>query len=414
MLHRRFSEESVRTALHDTRVVAVQGARQTGKTTLVKAIASECNARYITLDDLTQREVAIHDPKLFAEQATDKLLVIDEVQRSPALILAIKEVVDNNLRPGQFLLTGSRDLANDASLEDSLAGRVEIIDLFGLSMLERNLGNKLFLEAMFTKKPMDVLSEIKYSLARQDYLNLTLEGGYPEAIARSDKARRDKWFDNYTRQLLRKDVGEANQLRRAHILPKLLKYLASISGKPAVMANIARDISEPRSTIEEYVSLLESVFLIDKIPAWSSNATTRATKHPKLMFRDSGLLCRQLGVGKGFATDLASSMSGMAFETFIYGELSKLLSTGQEEYTVYQYRDSQKKEVDLVVQDGDGVLALIEVKLSSSVGVRDFQNMEFLRSKSSNIRNCFVIYTGQNGLAFSDHSYAVPAQALWA
>jgi len=414
MLLKRFAKETIRVALSDTRVVALQGARQTGKTTLAKAIASECDARYITLDNQAQREAAVHDPSHFAMQAPGKLLVIDEVQRVPALILAIKEIVDTDLRPGQFFLTGSRDLTSDTSIEDSLAGRVEIIDLFGLSLLERNSGLGTFLEVMRSISPMNILSNIEYPLSREDYLELALEGGYPEAIARKDKARRDKWFDNYSKQILSKDVGEENRLRRSYILPKLLKYAATISGKPAVLANIANDISEPRTTIDEYITLLERVFLLDRIPAWSTNATTRATKHPKMFFRDSGLLSRQLNVASGFTTDLTSSEAGPIFEAFVYSELRKLLSTSTEELTIYHYRDTQKKEVDFVVQDGDGGLTLIEAKLSSSVVMKDFKNMEYLRTKCSGIRNCLVIYTGQSPIAFSDYQFAIPAQALWA
>ena len=413
MLLKRTAEDHIEMALTDTRVVAIQGARQTGKTTLLNKFASTHNAKYVTLDDQAQREAAIHDPGSFVKQAPNKLLVIDEVQRAPALVLAIKEVVDMNRQPGQFLLTGSSDLTRGSSIEDSLAGRIEIIDLMGLSMIERNNGKGLFAQAISMPKPLDTLTSSKYTMYRQDYLALALEGGYPEAIARNDKARRDKWFDNYTKQLLRKDVGEENRLRRAHILPKLFKYLASVSGKPAISSNIAADIGEPRTTVEEYINILEAVFLVDRIPAWSNSATTRATKHPKLMFRDSGLLCRQLAAKIDLPTDMTSSISGGVFETFVYSELAKLTAVGSKDMTLYHYRDTQKKEVDFVFWHGDGALTLLEVKLSSAVTVSDFKNMEYLREKCKNVRNCFVIYTGLHAIAFSDHQFAIPAQAIW-
>ena len=413
MLLPRSIKDSIMIALKDTRVVAIQGARQTGKTTLAKIIATEHSARYITLDDKSQREAALNDPGTFARQTPGQLLVIDEVQRVPDLILAIKEAVDENTESGQFLLTGSSDLTSSIGIKDSLAGRVEIIDLYGLSLLERNQGSGVFLEAVTATNPIDAFADQNYCLSRQDYLELALEGGYPEAIARKDKTRRDKWFDNYTRQLLSKDVGETNNLRRVGILPKLFKYLASISGKPAVVANIAGDIKEPRSTIEGYINLLEQVFLIDRVPAWSSNATTRAIKHAKLMFRDSGLLCRQLNAREDLPTDLTSSIAGAAFETFVYSELEKLVVANKEDFGIYHYRDTLKREVDFVLQRMDGRLGLLEVKLSSSVSKADFKAMEGLRDKNGSASHCFIIYTGNKAIAFSDYQFAVPAQVLW-
>lgn len=413
MLLKRSAEEKVIIALKDTRIVAIQGARQTGKTTLARTIASKCNGEYITLDDKSQREAASIDPRTFVRQFPGQLLIIDEIQRVPELILAIKEVVDADTSPGQFLLTGSSDLTKSVGIEDSLAGRIELIDLYGLSMLERHQGAGIFLEALAAEKPMDILTRQNYSLTRQDYLALALEGGYPEALTRSDKTRRDIWFDNYIKQLLSKDTGEVNRLRRIGILPKLFKYLASISGKPAVLANIANDIQEPRSTIEEYINFLGLVFLIDKVPAWSSNITTRAIKHTKLMYRDSGLLCHQLNATDDMLTNLTSNIAGAAFEAFVYGELKKLAVANKEEPSIYHYRDAQKREVDFVVQFKNGRLCLLEIKLSSSVGIADFKAMENLRIKHNSQFNCFVIYTGEKAIAFGDHLFAVPAQALW-
>lgn len=409
----RLVEKDVRAALLDTRIVAIQGARQTGKSTLARKIASEQKALYITLDDQVQREAAVNDVTAFVRQSAGSLLVIDEVQRVPGLALAIKEVVDTDSRPGQFLLTGSRDLTQGNTIEDSLAGRIEVIDLCGLSMLERTRGHNTFLDALFAKDPMRTFFEQSYHLGRQEYLELALEGGYPEAIARTEKARRDRWFDSYIRQLLSKDVGGENRLRRASILPKLVKYLASANGKPAVVANMARDLQEPRTTLEEYIGILESVFLIDRVQAWSSNATSRATKHPRLMFRDCGLLARQLNAPSTIISDLTSPVAGLVFEAFVYGELQKMLLAQSGIFETYHYRDTLKREVDIVISDGDGRLALIEVKLSTTVTASDFKTMRTLQETHREVANCLVVYTGKRAVTFGEHLFAVPAQALW-
>ncbi|MDR2197658.1 MAG: ATP-binding protein [Coriobacteriales bacterium] len=413
MLLPRLVEESVKKALRDTRVVALQGARQTGKSTLARKIAAEQDALYITLDDQVQREAAKNDPAAFVRQSAGSLLVIDEVQRVAGLALAIKDVVDRDNRPGQFLLTGSRDLSHGDTIEDSLAGRIEIVELGGLSMLERNQGQSVFLDALFTKDPMSMLSRQGYHLTRQEYLELALEGGYPEAIARKEKARRDKWFDSYVRQLLSKDVGKENNLRRASILPRVVRYLASISGKPAVVSNMAGDLQEPRMTLEAYLGLLESVFLIARIPAWSPNATSRATKHHKLMFRDSGLLARQLNAPNNVSSDLKSGIAGAIFETFVLSELQKMTLAHTETLDIYHYRDSLKREVDIVIQNGDGQVALVEVKLSTTVNASDFKVMEALRGANDAVVNSILVYTGNNIVTFGNNLLAVPAQALW-
>ncbi|MDR1185746.1 MAG: ATP-binding protein [Coriobacteriales bacterium] len=409
----RLAEEAVKTALLDTRVVAIQGARQTGKSTLARKIAFERGAPYITFDDQIQREAAVNDVAAFVRQSASSLFVVDEVQRVPGLALAIKEVVDCDNRPGQFLLTGSRDLTQGDTIEDSLAGRIEIIDLCGLSMRERTRNHGVFFDALFADDPMNVLFGQSGHLDRQEYLELALEGGYPEAIARREKARRDRWFDSYARQLLSKDVGRENRLRRASILPRVVRYLASVSGKPAVVANMARDLQEPRTTLEGYINILESVFLIDRIPSWSANATSRAIKHPRLMFRDSGLLARQLNAPSTVINDLTSNIAGPIFETFIYGELQKMLLAQSDVFNICHYRDTLKREVDIVLENNDGRITLIEVKLSTTVGASDFKAMDALRKAHSEVANCMLVYAGKRVVAFGERLFAVPAQLLW-
>ena len=413
MLLPRLAENNIEAALLDTRVVAVQGARQTGKSTLVKMIAVERNGLYVTLDDSTQRQAALNDVASFVRQAQGGMMVIDEVQRVPGLALAIKEVVDIDTRPGQFLLTGSSDLSNGNAIEDSLAGRIEIVDLYGLGMTERLQTDSSFLEALFSDDPLTYFGGKEYPTTRQEYLELAVAGSYPEAIVRSEKSRRDKWFDNYARQLLRKDVAEGFNLRRVEILSKLLRYLASISGKPAVTANIANDLQEPRTTLENYIALLAAVFLVDHIPGWSTNATTRATKHHKLMFRDSGLLARQLNVAGNIFSDLTSSYAGLVFEAFAYGELQKTASAKPDAYSIHHYRDTLKREVDFVVTDANGRASLLEVKLSTTAGTSDFKAIKELQKAEKSIVNGIVLYSGNKAVAFGDHLFAVPLQAIW-
>jgi predicted AAA+ superfamily ATPase len=404
----------VEVALEDTRIVSIQGARQTGKTTLAKEIAIEKGGLYLTLDTAAVRESAAAHPEDFVRQAADRLMVIDEVQRVPALILAIKEVVDGSSRPGQFLITGSSDLSALKDVRESLAGRMESIELAGLSQAERAGADSAFLSRAFSGADEFLDDNCTSSLQRADYIQLAMIGGYPEALARSSDARRDAWFANYLKLLFEQDSRRDTSLNATSALPKLLRYIASISGTQLVVSNIATDLGETRAMLGRYLSLLETLFLIKLIPAWFTNRTSRATKHPKAMLLDSGLTAHLLDAASTTPTDLLSPIAGKLFEAFVFSELHKAMLANDAPFALHHYRDSRGHEVDFVIEDRRGQVILVEAKTSSSAFDSDFRHMRYLQEQHpDSVKRSILIYTGSRALPFGERQVALPAELLW-
>jgi predicted AAA+ superfamily ATPase len=400
------------TALGDTRVVAIQGARQTGKSTLAKELASEQDARYLTLDTTSVRESAKANPVDFVRQAPGRLLVIDEIQRVPELILEIKEVVDTSSRPGQFLITGSSDLSAIADVQESLAGRLERHELMPLSLQELKGRDSVFLESIFNAdfEPTGQTQR----LARADYLELAMRGGYPEALSRASKQRRDTWFDNYLRLLFEQESTNSKYGSTPEQLTRFLQYLASISGREAVIENICGDMGLKRYGVEQLLTYFEKLFLIKTIPAWSTNLTTRAITHRKVFLKDSGLAARLLRATPDMPVNLESTIAGTVFETFIFNELLRQASASSRGLSFHHFRDVRQREVDIVIEDGDGKVVLVEAKASSSVTLFDFSPMNHLMEKHpERIVHGIVVYTGNEVLPFGDRKWALPAQCLW-
>jgi predicted AAA+ superfamily ATPase len=399
-------------ALADTRVVAIQGARQTGKSTLAKELASERNARYLTLDAASARESARTNPSDFVRQAPEGMLVIDEIQRVPELLLEVKEAVDGSNRPGQFLITGSSDLSRLDEVQESLAGRMERVELMPFSQQELQGSASAFLPDAFSDdyRPSGGAA----TLSRSDYLELAVCGGYPEARSRSSKQRRDAWFDNYVRLLFEQESAGSKYNSSPEQKKRLLGYLASISGKEAVVENIGSDLGIKRYGVEQIVSTLTRLFLVELVPAWSTNLTSRATKHPKVFLKDSGLAARLLHASSATTKDLGSPIAGALFETFVFNELLRMAGASGVPATFYHYRDARKREVDVVIEDERGQALLIEAKASSTVTASDFKALNYLLEKHPDrIVRGVVVYTGKDVLPFGERLLALPAQLLW-
>jgi predicted AAA+ superfamily ATPase len=396
----------------DTRVVAIQGARQTGKSTLAREFVLSTSDKYLTLDNTATRESAQANPADFVRQAPEGMLVIDEIQRVPELILEIKELVDNNPRPGQFLITGSSDLSALAGAQESLAGRMEKIELMPFSQQEIQGFTASFLNDVFTSgyRPRAVIE----APSRQDYLEAALSGGYPEALKRSSKRRRDVWFDNYTRLLFEQVAAEKRGGCSPRQMGLLLDYLASISGKELVIDSIGRDMAVKRFSVEQMLSTLHQLFLIELVPAWSTNLTKRAVKHPKVFLKDPGLAARSLRTNSSTATDLSSPVAGLLFEVFVFNELLRMASAMDMRPNFYHYRDTRKREVDIVIENDFGEVLLVEVKASSTVTSSDFSAIRYLLDKHpAKVVRGLVVYTGSDALPFGDRLLALPAHCLW-
>jgi len=363
----RHAKRSISAALADTRVVVINGARQTGKSTLARLIAAASpgsELRY--LDEVPVRAAAQADPSLFVRH--DGLLVIDEVQRVPDLFLAIKHEADTDPRPGRFLLTGSARLPGLQEIPDLLPGRAETIELSPLSQGEIDRSPDGFVEALFRH---GVNIRVPSSdLRRDDYLERALRGGYPEAVRRADPGRRARFFESYITDLVNRDVRQLTEIERPADMRRLVNLVAACTASLAVPAALASRLQVPASTVKRYLNLLDLLFITRHIPAWSTNLTTRAVATPKLVLTDSGLAAHLTGMSLRRARQPTAPV-GPLVETFVLGELTRQLALTDQPVRLLHYRDRDQYEVDAVLESASGEVVACEVATALAALARE-------------------------------------------
>lgn len=398
-------------ALSDTPVVAIQGARQVGKSTLAAVIAGASpGSTLLTLDDEPVRRAASDDPAGFIE-ALDGLTVIDEIQRVPELILAIKARVDRNRSAGQFLITGSANLVRLRSIHDSLAGRAETIELFGFSQGELAGQRDRFVERTFDGVlPVGWRSD----LTRADYLERACVGAYPEAIRRQSR-RRGAWFDSYMNRMVERDAADVSGLQRLGDLSRLLRLVAARDATELNQADLAADAGFPARTLGPYLDLLDTLYLTWRVPAWSTNLTSRVVGRPKIVVIDSGLAAHLLHVTPASMHPTRHpEPAGPLLEAFVLGELRRQTTWGDEPVRIHHYRDRTGPEIDIILEHADGRIAAIEVKATTSLGTGAVRWLSHLRDRlGERFAQGVVVYTGSNALPLGDRLTAQPIAALW-
>jgi len=379
-------------ALADTRVVLLSGPRQSGKTTLGQKLATAGMA-YMTLDNATVLAAARTDPVGFV-RGLDRA-IIDEVQRAPDLMLALKESVDSDPRPGRFLLTGSADLLALPRVADSLAGRMEVLRLFPLAQCELHETGSRFLSAVFAGE----VPGVGRPTFGPDLVASVLAGGYPEALTRRSWARRQDWYAGYVDAIVQRDVRDVAHIDQLAQMPKLLRLLAEHAGQLVNYSAIGAALGMNHVTTQKYVGVFERLFLVRTLPPWHSNALKRLTRTPKLHFLDSGLLAALRGLTpERIRTD--RTPFGALLETFVFAELLKLASWAQDRFQFSHFRDKDGNEVDVVIEDRQGRVVGIEVKASATVTGSDFGG---LRKLAESCGERFVL-----GLVLHDHDKTVP------
>ncbi len=398
------------TALSDNPVVLLNGARQTGKSTLVQWIAENKHpARYFTLDNASVLAAASSDPSGFLK-GVEGPVIIDEIQRVPDLLLSIKQEVDTRRSRGRFLLTGSADILLLPRLSESLTGRMEILTLWPFSQGELAGTKDRFVDSIFDSE-LPRLSRIKES--RKDLFQRMMLGGFPEAISRNTESRRTAWFDSYITTILQRDIRDISNIESLNLLPRLLTLLAARATKLVSFSEISRDIVIPQSTLKRYIILLEAAFLVQTLPAWSSNLTKRAAKAPKLLFADTGLLSYALGLTPERLTD-NPNLTGSLMENFVAMEIRKQIAWSKARPRLFHFRMHSGQEVDLVLENRSGNVVGIEVKASNTISDRDLNGLRLLeQSTGKRFRKGIVLYTGEESVPFGPRLYALPIQALW-
>ena len=401
----RFIAPRIKEALGDTPVVLVSGPRQAGKTTLVRQLAGQ--RTYLTMDDNPTLLAALNDP-VGLIRGFDAL-VIDEIQRAPALLLSIKQAVDEDRRPGRFLLTGSANLITLPLVADSLAGRIETQVLLPLAQSEMVKGGGCtdWIDQLF-------LGAIAYPGSQSnDLVARVLRGGYPEVVARGSVRRRQMWAQQYLQMLLQRDVRDLMRLDKLEHLPRLLSMLAQVSGQLCNFTQMGGQIGLDHKTVGKYISVFEQMYLLQRLTPWSSNGLNRLIKTPKLQFLDAGLLAALLEIGEVSPIHNRDRF-GQVLESFVFAELTKFCTWSDRRYSMYFYRDKNQREVDFVIEDAKGCIVGIEVKAASSIAQADFAGLRHLATLAPDRFTAgVVLYDGSATLPVGPKLWAIPISTLW-
>lgn len=408
-LFERHARTLVIEALADTRVVFVMGARQVGKSTLTTQVAKRDHpARILTLDDRATRAVALADPTGFVA-GIDGAVVIDEVQRAPDLLLAIKEVVDRDPRPGRFLLTGSANVLSNRQVKDALTGRMEIVRLWPLSQAEIHGSPNNFVDALFAASPPQVEDA---PVGRAAFVDLVAAGGFPEALARRGR-RRQTWFRDYVDTTLDRDLRDVSDALKLEAMPRLLRLLAAQAAGLLNYKAVADRLQLHPETVKTYTQLLETVFLVKRLPAWRPGLGQREVHAPKLHLVDAGLLAHLLAAdARRIADD--DQVTGRLLENFVAMEILRHADWAQTDARVHHHRDG-RDEIDVVLESRSGEIAAVEVKAGASLDARDWRPLAKLRDRAGGrFRAGILIHAGRQTLPLGDRLWAVPVSGLWA
>ncbi|MCJ8317563.1 MAG: ATP-binding protein [Idiomarina sp.] len=378
-----------------------------GKSTLCHQVASD--RHYLTFDDHAILTAAQQDPTGFIQSLPEQV-TLDEIQRVPELILAIKAEVDRNRQPGRFLLTGSANLLLLPKVKESLAGRVEILHLHPLAELEKEQNKPAFLEALFSGKLKPRITQ-----AQQELLGIAervCQGGYPEPLTRS-ASRARQWYRQYLQTIIQNDVKDIANIRDEDELLRLAELLALRTGNLLNTSSIATDLKMRRETAEKYISILEHLFLVYRLPAWHSNQAKRLVKAPKLHLIDSGLAAFMNNVKPAEWHDYSSDF-GPLLESFTIQQIRTQAEWLEDPIRLSHYRDKDKIEVDLVIEQGRDVYG-IEVKKAASIQAKDGEGLKRLAAQAGkNFKGGVLLYCGNNALPLqTENCIAAPMTWLW-
>ena len=430
----RFTSRKILDTLSWSPVVLLLGPRQCGKTTLCQRLQeitkSTFGYKYITFDDKDVLDFANEDPVGFVN-SLPTYTILDEVQRVPSIFLPLKLQVDNNRAPGRFLLTGSVHLPFIADLTDSLAGRMVYLTLYPLSRCEINNPDEIlskkhgkpkaasdweksgvpsvFLSNLFDKQIFDVV-ETRTRLGKE-LATIVVEGGYP-VVNKAVHSNRKAWFNQYVKITAFKSVSELTSIRRIELIPRLIELASAHSSQLFNLSKLSGPLGLSRNSVNEYIAVLQNLFMLTHLPAWSTHRIKRTVKTPKLHMIDTGLACALLKLDQETLWN-DRKLYGHMVETFVLQELVKQASWQDEDYYFFHYRDRDRDEVDIVIEkSGQGIVA-IEVKTRATVNKSDFRSLQKLRDNSENFIAGVVLYDGEWSRSYGKNLYALPISRLW-
>lgn len=397
-MYPRFLQSSITEALAYFPAILITGPRQCGKSTL----AMQLSENYITLDDINALTAAKRDPQMFISQLKCPV-IIDEIQKAPELLVAIKMAVDNDRKAGQFILTGSANVLDFNHISDSLAGRISLFELTPLSNVEIYRQPTTFIEAIFQDgfKP-NQQAHLSASVIYQQLLS----GFYPEMLSISEQRMRYLWLSSYVATYLERDIRDIDNIRHIDKFSRLIHLLASRSGGLMNKSELGKDAGLDSKTLDSYLNLLSLVYQIKRVKPYFANIGKRFVKSEKLYFTDTGVL--NFLLGNRTQDDMLSSMLiGQIFETFVFNELYKQVSYLLDGTQIYYYRTHDQKEIDFVIER-QGKIVAIEVKFAKSVTMGDFKHIVDFMQASSHVHLGLVIYMGTMPIQFGENLWAIP------
>ncbi len=396
-------------ALAESRAVALLGARQVGKSTLATDIATkEHPAQVFSLDDEPTANAARTDPASFIAAIT-RPAMIDEIQRVPSLLLAIKRRLDNDQTRGQFLLTGSANILTLPTVADALPGRVRYVNLSPLCQGELHRTRETFIDSLFNAAAPNVSGA---PIGRAGAAQLLVTGGYPEVQGLGRRGRLG-FFASYVKSILGRDLQDIARVRNVENIERLLYVIAARSGGIASFHGMAIDLGLDTNTARAHTKILEELFLVAKLKPWHTNLGGRQIKSPKLYISDSGLLAFLIGANERRINE-DGQISGTMLESFVAMELLRQSDWAEAPVSLFHYRDKQQREVDVILERHSGEVVGVEVKTTATPTSADFAGLRHLRDKlGANFKTGALIYTGADTLPFGDRLVAIPFSGLW-
>ena len=398
--------------LADTPAVLVNGARQTGKSTLVQSaeLAGQ-NRQYLTFDDPGILAAAKRDPNGFVA-GLNMPVTLDEVQHVPEIFPVIKAAIDRKRQPGQFLLTGSANVMLLPKLSESLAGRMEVLTLWPFSHGEIHGVRESFVDTLFSQKPVGWTGKIA-TVPRDELLETALAGGYPLAVARQSATRRDAWFQSYVMTMLQRDIRDLANIADVTAVPRLLSVVAARAGGLLNFADLSRSVALPQTTLKRYFALLEGTFLVQLLRPWARNLGKRIIQTPKVYLNDTGLLAYLLGATVD-RLKAEGNLAGAVLENFALMELRKQSTWSATQPELFYWRTASGQEVDVVLEDRAGRVVGVEVKAAATLSANDVRGLQALATAAGKhwVRGV-VFYTGTEVIPFSANVHGVPISRLW-
>jgi len=414
MLVKRLLSKNTLHSLENFPVVFVNGPRQAGKSTLVQMLAKKVwPAAYVTFDEASQLGAAQANPESFLRGYDDRL-ILDEVQMVPDLFRALKLLVDEarmarkSIANGRYLLTGSAAILALPQLSNALVGRMDVLTLYPLSVVELSSGRANFLERLF-----DAGFKAGKMTGGNTLMEMIRRSTFPE-IMDADNQVRHRWYESYLTTILQREVHQIADIAKLGVLPNLLRLLASRAGSLINDADLARSIGQNAVTTKNYRKLLQMLFLTVDVPPWFRNIGKRLVKAPKGYLIDTSMLCHVQGYDLAEVAQKSPHLFGSIFENFVASELVKQLAWSSSRAQLFHFRTSDNKEVDFVLEQPGGQLAGIEVKARDAVSIDDFKGLQELQAQTGEdfVRG-IVLYRGRSIIPFGDKLWAVPVDALW-